>query len=355
MSSVPLDGFPSEFLPVCPKCSSGSVNFQHTRHPFMWGKTELRLSCYTCGLVKYGDAAVRQALEVQLSRWTRQQNEDAAFRVALEKERIERLAQEAEAAREREERRARNAEAARLQAEQEAREALERKAQEKARREQEREEAARIAREEEEARIARAREEAARRQEEQERAERIAREEREREEQARKEHERVLREREEARIARERERARERSLRWAEIEVMRKRDAARMEELRRTLKRERDARYRENKRAAKARAAAAAPPVVKVKPPPPPAIERVTPCAWKGCSNPASPTSKYCSRTCSNHNARARYAARRVAAPPAPVSPEGGVEVNAEKRKAFLGRKARYEGVEDTGTTTESA
>jgi colicin import membrane protein len=105
----------------------------------MWGKTELRLSCYTCGTVKYGDATIRQALEVQFARWTRQQNEDAAFQASVEKERAERLAQEAEAARERKERRARNAEAARLRAEQEAREELERKAQEKARREQERE------------------------------------------------------------------------------------------------------------------------------------------------------------------------------------------------------------------------
>ncbi len=33
-------------------------------------------------------------------------------------------------------------------------------------------------------------------------------------------------------------------------------------------------------------------------------------CALPGCDNPARPRSKYCSRACSNRNARARYAAR---------------------------------------------
>lgn len=33
-------------------------------------------------------------------------------------------------------------------------------------------------------------------------------------------------------------------------------------------------------------------------------------CAWQGCSKPARQTSKYCSRTCSNKNARWRHAQR---------------------------------------------
>ena len=33
-------------------------------------------------------------------------------------------------------------------------------------------------------------------------------------------------------------------------------------------------------------------------------------CAWKTCSEPARPRSKYCSRTCSNRNARARYSTK---------------------------------------------
>ena len=33
-------------------------------------------------------------------------------------------------------------------------------------------------------------------------------------------------------------------------------------------------------------------------------------CAWEGCDEPARPRSKYCSRNCSNKNARARHKAR---------------------------------------------
>ena len=33
-------------------------------------------------------------------------------------------------------------------------------------------------------------------------------------------------------------------------------------------------------------------------------------CAWEGCNEPARPRSKYCSRNCSNKNARARHKAR---------------------------------------------
>ena len=36
-------------------------------------------------------------------------------------------------------------------------------------------------------------------------------------------------------------------------------------------------------------------------------------CAWHECDSPATGKSKYCSRNCSNKNARARYKARKVA------------------------------------------
>jgi len=36
------------------------------------------------------------------------------------------------------------------------------------------------------------------------------------------------------------------------------------------------------------------------------------PCAWKDCENITRPKSKYCSRTCSNRNARYRHAKRRT-------------------------------------------
>jgi hypothetical protein len=34
-------------------------------------------------------------------------------------------------------------------------------------------------------------------------------------------------------------------------------------------------------------------------------------CAWKNCEKVARPNSKYCSRNCSNKNARARHASRK--------------------------------------------
>ena len=337
MAAVPLAGFDPAFIPQCPKCAGSSLHFQKTRHPYMWGKDDLQVHCYTCGTVKYGEVALRQVFEPQLARWTRQHNEEAAFQIALEKERVER--------------RAREAEAARLILEQEAREEVERKAREKARRERDREEAARLAHEQEQARLARVREEQALR--EKEDAARKVRE----------EQERIERERTEARIARERELARERASRWAELEVMRKRDAARQANLQRELKRERDTRYREKKRAARlslspvAVLPTPAPPPVPT--PPPAAVEvsvveevgsvSLPMCAWTGCVNHATPTSKYCSRTCSNNNARARYAARRAELP-APAPEAKGEVANAELRKAVLARKSRYE----TRTTTES-
>ena len=39
----------------------------------------------------------------------------------------------------------------------------------------------------------------------------------------------------------------------------------------------------------------------------------VAKCAWHECNEPASKKSKYCSRNCSNKNARARYKARKAA------------------------------------------
>ncbi|MCO4769781.1 MAG: hypothetical protein KDA24_07090 [Deltaproteobacteria bacterium] len=55
------------------------------------------------------------------------------------------------------------------------------------------------------------------------------------------------------------------------------------------------------KAAAAPKAAAAAPKVVGVG----------TGCAWKDCGNTARPRSKYCSRACSNKNARYRHSQRK--------------------------------------------
>lgn len=54
-------------------------------------------------------------------------------------------------------------------------------------------------------------------------------------------------------------------------------------------------------------------PKAKAKPAaePAPAADGSIECAWKSCVKPARPNSKYCSRNCSNKNARARHAARK--------------------------------------------
>jgi hypothetical protein len=40
-------------------------------------------------------------------------------------------------------------------------------------------------------------------------------------------------------------------------------------------------------------------------------------CAWHDCVKTAAPSSKYCSRNCSNKNARARHKAAKATTPPA--------------------------------------
>ena len=289
----------------------------------MWGKTDLQFSCFTCGLVKYGEPAIRQAFEAALAKWERQGKEEAAFQVTLEKERAERVAREVEATR--------------LRREQEARQ----QAEDEAKRAKEAKEAARLAREQKKVQA-------------QEEAERKVRE----------EQERIVHERDAARLAREQELARERAARWAEIEVMRKRDAERQANLQRELKRERDARYREKKRGG----LAASPVAVLPVPAPLPAVSVVAEvegvveevgsvslpmCAWTGCANHATPTSKYCSRTCNNHNAHARAYARAglVATKPKKAKKaKDAKKATGQLRKEVLARKAHYE----ARTTTES-
>lgn len=100
MAVVPIDGFPQYFQPHCPKCESTNLHFQRIRHPFMWGASEVQMSCYICGTVKYGEPAIRQVLEPQLATWDQRQQEAQDLQAALERERVERREREA---REREE------------------------------------------------------------------------------------------------------------------------------------------------------------------------------------------------------------------------------------------------------------
>lgn len=282
----------------------------------MWGKTDLQFSCFTCGLVKYGEPAIRQAFEGALAKWERQWKEEVAFQVSVDKERAERVAREVETTR--------------LRREQEARQQVE----VEAKRVKEAKEAARLAREQKKVQ---AQEEAARK--------------------VREEQERIVRERDAALLAREQELARERAARWAEIEVMRKRDAERQANLQRELKRERDTRYREKKRGGLAASPVAVLPTPAPAPTPAPVqvagetlnetLSATKNCAWHGCANEARVNSIYCSRTCNNHNAHARaYARTKLAAPKA----KDAKKATGQLRKEVLARKARYE----ARTTTES-
>ena len=54
---------------------------------------------------------------------------------------------------------------------------------------------------------------------------------------------------------------------------------------------------------------APAPAQVVAEPPPPPV--EVEECAWNECAQPCRKNSKYCSRECSNKNARSRYRRRK--------------------------------------------
>ena len=58
----------------------------------------------------------------------------------------------------------------------------------------------------------------------------------------------------------------------------------------------------------KAEQAKMAPAVVEAPAPAKPAVET---CEWHSCAKPVRVGSKYCSRECSNRNARARYRARK--------------------------------------------
>ncbi|TNF37740.1 MAG: hypothetical protein EP329_02225 [Deltaproteobacteria bacterium] len=52
-------------------------------------------------------------------------------------------------------------------------------------------------------------------------------------------------------------------------------------------------------------------PEEEILPEPKPTLaEGVEQCAWDGCTQPARPGSKYCSRRCSNRNARKRFRER---------------------------------------------
>lgn len=110
MPSIPLDHFPAEFSARCYKCSSSSVHFNFTKHPWMWSKLEIQYSCRMCGVSGYGEDNVIAKFGPQLESWRREQNRtareikeirDAAEREATERAESEKAEADAAAARER--------------------------------------------------------------------------------------------------------------------------------------------------------------------------------------------------------------------------------------------------------------
>ena len=276
MASIPLPQFPPEFKPKCFKCSSLNVHFNFTKHSWAWNQSELQYSCGVCGVMAYGEDAIIAKFSLQLKDWRREQ-EEAKVRAKEAAERRVREAAEAEARRKEEERiRAEEEETARRIAVNGAE--MKRRAEENA------------------AMVAAALE-----------RRRLAALERKRAH----DRERKARSRAAARAAKE---AAPPVQPVANPTPQQLEAEARLQAAR-ERKREIDRAYRARVRAA-ARAAAD---VLPDAPPPPPAppvpapeiVEDPTPptkdegdCAWKDCDKPRVGKSKYCSRNCSNKNAR---------------------------------------------------
>ena len=104
----------------------------------------------------------------------------------------------------------------------------------------------------------------------------------------------------------------DRALRWERAQSAREERIRAAEAFAERLAAEAAARPKPRAKAAPAASKAAAPsaPILKM----PLEVQPAPECAWHNCSNPARPRSKYCSRNCSNKNARARHNKRQKVA-----------------------------------------
>lgn len=78
----------------CPKCGS-NADWESTKHPFMWGRTEIEIQCRWCGTRRYGDDA-RRIVDSAIDEARRR--EEAEQRRLREEAEARRLREEAESA-----------------------------------------------------------------------------------------------------------------------------------------------------------------------------------------------------------------------------------------------------------------
>ncbi len=273
MATIPLPQFPPEFKPKCFKCSSLNVHFNFTKHSWAWNQSEIQYSCGACGVMCYGEDAIIGKFSLQLKDWRREQE---AAKVRVKQETEKRALEAAEAA-------ARRLEEERIRAEQEetSRRISHNAAEMKRRAE---ENAAMVAAALERRRLAA--------------LERKRAHDRERNARSR---------------ARKRELAATQTV--SEPVVLPPDQEARRQaqiEKKRAYDRERTARIRATRQEAAALASAereeaarvvAAQVIEDALEPEVPADDEPR-CSWQECDKPRTTTSKYCSRRCSNKNAR---------------------------------------------------
>jgi hypothetical protein len=269
MASIPLPQFPSDFHPKCYKCSSLNLHFNLTKHPWDWKQLEVQFRCGACGSVGFGEDMIVSRFSGQFQAWQTREKSSSTLPTQnrAEQQAIQLSLRIAETKR-------KEAEADRLRVLREASEksaVLEKKALQEAAREirhQEMIERKRLA-------------------------------------------DRV---RKQVKAAAVRvTAAAAASVRVVEPPVVLDEAGQRRLALR-ERKREVDRQCKARKRAAlKAAASAIAAPKEVL---PEPAASPLSPesrCAWQPCSNARTKTSKYCSHTCSNRNAREQLRARRAA------------------------------------------
>ena len=266
MASIPLPQFPSDFHPKCYKCSSLNLHFNLTKHPWDWKQLEVQFRCGACGSVGFGEDMIVSRFSGQLKAWQTQEKSSSTLPTQnrAEQQALQLTLRIAETKR-------KEAEAERLKILREAEEkraVLEKKALQEAAREI-------------------------------------------------RHQEMIERKRLADRVRKQSKAAAVRVAAAAVVRVVEPPVVLDEAGLRRLAllerKREVDRQCKARKRAAlKAAASALAAPKETLPEAVAPTLPPESRCAWQPCSNARTKTSKYCSHTCSNRNARAQLRARRT-------------------------------------------